>query len=259
MSRISFISLLALIISIGSSTYGASLNRSIDLVTGVVTLLVAPDANTVIYALEEQLPEGVFPRDISHEGAYDVYLNKVKWGPFMDDEERILTYQIVVEGETELAITGAASWDGSEAQAAEGAESGVFTGGGFYSWILANFGPEALVDEQVDTSYDSDRDVIGLLGEFVFGLDPNAVDSPETEFHYDRVGSKLELSLRKRAELGEVTLSFWRSPDLEDWTEFDPGDAIDLQNLGEGIEALSYSWPASGGDEFIQLRYSLPD
>ncbi|MGK0239612.1 MAG: hypothetical protein ACI92G_003090 [Candidatus Pelagisphaera sp.] len=238
------------------SASASSLIRTFD--DGLVTLEAVPDPDTVVYAMEEQLPEDAYPRTVSHNGAYDPYLNKVKWGPFFDDAARILSYQIVSSEEIEIPLTGIVSWDGAQAQAAEGPALGIIPGGGFYGWILEQLGAEALLNSESDPAGDLDDDSVGLLGEFVFGLDPLKSDQANIHLQFDPIGPTLELSLQRRINLGEVSVGIWRSSDLQDWAEFDPG-IVTMEDLGEGLQSLDYAWPFSGMPEFIQFRYELPE
>lgn len=242
-----------------ASLSAASLIRTVGGESMSLVLLEAiPDQGTVVYAIEDQLPEGVYPRDISEGGRYDTFLNKVKWGPFFDDQTRVVSYELVVSIEQEVALVGAVSWDGLEPQAADGPDSAVVPGGGFYSWILERFGVEALLSDQSDPTGDLDNDHVSLLGEFAFGLDPFAIDQPLTRLRLDDQ-SQLELSIQKRDELGEVTLKFWRSIDMLEWSEFDPGETLRREELGDGIIAVDYAIPRAGSAEFFQLRLSLPE
>ena len=59
-----------------------------------VTLTVAPDAITHVYALEETPPTNWVVSAISHGGAFDAAAGKVKWGPFVDALPRALSYQL---------------------------------------------------------------------------------------------------------------------------------------------------------------------
>lgn len=78
-----------------------------------ITLSPKPAAGTFAYAVEDQLPASWDVRGISHGGGFDAINHKVKWGPFLDDSGRDLTYDVVV-GSTPVQITlvGSGSFDG---------------------------------------------------------------------------------------------------------------------------------------------------
>jgi hypothetical protein len=90
---------------------------------GILTVVVsiAPDPDTLVYAIEETLPQGVTVIGISENGNHDQKEGKVKWGPFFDKMERTLTYTVLFgdEATTSLVFSGIGSFNGS----------GVETGG----------------------------------------------------------------------------------------------------------------------------------
>jgi hypothetical protein len=88
----------------------AGAERSIDGTS--VTITVSPEAGTNAYAVEELLPVGLTPSDMSYDGLWDQNNKKVKWGPFFDDNERILQYK-VSGASGNYTITGVWSFDGN--------------------------------------------------------------------------------------------------------------------------------------------------
>ncbi len=59
-----------------------------------VRLQAKPPPGTAAYAVEESPPGGWVVGAISHDGAFDGALGKVKFGPFTDDMARALIYQV---------------------------------------------------------------------------------------------------------------------------------------------------------------------
>ena len=59
-----------------------------------VTLTITPATNIVVYAVEEQAPEGWLLSAIDLGGGVDAARRKVKWGPFFDSAARTFTYQV---------------------------------------------------------------------------------------------------------------------------------------------------------------------
>lgn len=57
-----------------------------------VTLTITPPAATQSYAIEETPPEGWPVTNISHSGTFDSLTNQIRWGLFLDDTPRTLTY-----------------------------------------------------------------------------------------------------------------------------------------------------------------------
>jgi hypothetical protein len=59
-----------------------------------VTLNTAPVPGVFTHAIEEQVPLGWAVSAVSDGGAYDAINRKVKWGPFLDQDFRPLTYTV---------------------------------------------------------------------------------------------------------------------------------------------------------------------
>lgn len=70
----------------------------VDYLPGValdITFAAVPAGDVVVWAVEEQLPDGWGVTAISHEGGFDPEANKIRWGPFLDATPRTLTYTIL--------------------------------------------------------------------------------------------------------------------------------------------------------------------
>lgn len=95
--------------TIGSTAPASALPQS------RITIILSPKpaAGTFAYAVEDQIPASWDVRGISHGGGFDAISHKVKWGPFLDDSGRDLTYDVVV-GSTPVQTTlvGSGSFDG---------------------------------------------------------------------------------------------------------------------------------------------------
>jgi uncharacterized delta-60 repeat protein len=59
-----------------------------------VVVRATPTNSTSVYAVEERAPSGWTVTGISHEGVFDALTGKVKFGPYMDSEPRMLTYVV---------------------------------------------------------------------------------------------------------------------------------------------------------------------
>jgi hypothetical protein len=77
-----------------------------------VSITVRPDAGVQTYALEDVPPAGMVVANINEGGVLDN--GKVKWGPFFDNQDRDLSYEITPPAGTEGALgwTGVFSHDG---------------------------------------------------------------------------------------------------------------------------------------------------
>jgi len=92
-----------------SLTAGAE--RSISLTN--VAIRVTPADGISAWGLEEALPEGVAVSSISDEGTWDGAHRTIKWA-FFDGDARTLSYSLTGPAGTGVAVTGSASFDGSE-------------------------------------------------------------------------------------------------------------------------------------------------
>lgn len=59
-----------------------------------VKVQVDPDPDVKSYAIEETIPPGWSVGPISNQGVFDPNAGKIKWGPFLDNTPRDLTYQL---------------------------------------------------------------------------------------------------------------------------------------------------------------------
>jgi hypothetical protein len=64
--------------------------------TATIQLTSTPANHTTTHSIEEDLPPGLTPSSISHDGAWDPALRKVKWGPFPDATARTLSFEIPI-------------------------------------------------------------------------------------------------------------------------------------------------------------------
>jgi hypothetical protein len=81
----------------------------------VVTVSVSPQANPLAFAVEDQPPAGWAISRISDQGEWDATNGKVKWGPFLDNQPRVLSYALTppVNAATAISFAGRGSFDGT--------------------------------------------------------------------------------------------------------------------------------------------------
>jgi hypothetical protein len=109
---------------------GSAINRTIA-TNGVnfgVLLVVAPPAGTPAYMVEEVLPTGFAPANISSSGSWDAASRTITWGPFWDGLPRSFTYTLIPPSgfSGTAALTGQALLFG--ATASTGGDSTVIVG-----------------------------------------------------------------------------------------------------------------------------------
>jgi hypothetical protein len=82
-----------------------------------VTLTITPSNGVSVYAVEDQIPAGWVATNFmpSDPAVFDFVNNMVKWGPYFDDDDRILSYQITPPANASGTVTfsGTASFDGA--------------------------------------------------------------------------------------------------------------------------------------------------
>ncbi len=76
----------------------------------LVNITIKPATGTKAYTLEENIPVGAKVVVVSAGGVYDAKGRVIRWGPFMDDGTRILSYRIMAS--SAVTLSGAASFDG---------------------------------------------------------------------------------------------------------------------------------------------------
>ncbi len=79
-----------------------------------LSIRVSPGRQTAAYAVEEAVPAGWIVSAISDDGLWDSAHGKVKWGPFLDGNARLLSYTIASPrlGAGAVTFSGLASFDG---------------------------------------------------------------------------------------------------------------------------------------------------
>jgi hypothetical protein len=124
-------------------------------VTFTVTINVSPVPSCSAYAVEDRPPEGWVVTNISNGGFYCPILKKVKWGLFMDNQARSLSYQVTPRTNLLKTATfsGVASFDGLNVPIT-GKRSATFSAGSL---------PPATL-QSIMTSTNGDR-IISFLGQ----------------------------------------------------------------------------------------------
>lgn len=80
----------------------------------LVTIDVQPGAGISAYNVEERVPSGWLVIDLSNDGIFDSEMGMVRWGPFLDNDARSLSYRLVPPNYLAAAaqLLGEAAFDG---------------------------------------------------------------------------------------------------------------------------------------------------
>lgn len=91
----------------------------------VVKIAIQPADGVSAYSVEERVPRDWPVSNVSHDGHYDSQTGTIRWGLFLDDEARVLTYEITLPvGQLRGgSLQGAVSFDGIEVPIRGGGET----------------------------------------------------------------------------------------------------------------------------------------
>lgn len=77
-----------------------------------VRIEATPSENAHAWALEDAIPSGCEVRELNEGGVFDATNGKVKWGPYFDNQARVLSYAIDCPGGAQGTFAGLLSVDG---------------------------------------------------------------------------------------------------------------------------------------------------
>lgn len=220
----------------------------------VIAIDVSPVSGTHAYAVEEELPSDAVGVSISDGGSFDRFTHKVKWGPFLDDQPRTLSYELVVPAAGNVTLNGSVNTDGTSIATVQGNASVTAPDGGFQSWLLSEFGATSFTRPESDPASDTDVDHLSTAVEYYFALNPRQVDANPVTAHLDGPTREVDLSFVRRTDATGFALRLEESGDLITWNTFegDPDQPI-IVGLGNGLEQVSYQLPAVQGARILRL------
>jgi hypothetical protein len=77
----------------------------------VVSIEIDPNIVAIAYSIEERIPDGIIPININENGMWDEANKCIKWGSFLDQSKRKLSYEVIGH-EGVYAISGLISVNG---------------------------------------------------------------------------------------------------------------------------------------------------
>jgi hypothetical protein len=102
----------------GDSLAGGSARRSIaSFGPGSIRVTLTAEPAPTVWALEETLPPGTTPSEVSDGGMFDPVSRTIRWGPFFDASVRSVSYRATTPAGSSIAteLRGRLSFDGAEA------------------------------------------------------------------------------------------------------------------------------------------------
>jgi len=96
---------------IENNSISRSISNNQDCSTSV-SLMVTPATNVKAYAVEEYLPQGLFPDNINENGTWDESTNSIYWGTFRTNSSKAFHYSLTGVDGSYLIEDGHASFDG---------------------------------------------------------------------------------------------------------------------------------------------------
>jgi hypothetical protein len=149
----------ASIFSVGQTSYRS---MTIDTNTVTVNITALPSNDTLAYNVVEIFPEGITPTAISHDGAFSTTDGTIKWGTFLDNTQRDLSYRFKVNPGTYL-LDSKISFDGNLSSITEDQEVTV-------DYYPLNIDMHNIPPAQVDHQYTVQLTVSGGYLPYAFGL-----------------------------------------------------------------------------------------
>lgn len=80
-----------------------------------VRISIQPRANVSAFAIEDGIPEGWSVANVTDDGTFDASSRKLRWGPFLDAQPRIVSYQVTPNqnSDADTRFVGEVSIDGA--------------------------------------------------------------------------------------------------------------------------------------------------
>jgi len=201
----------------------------------LVEINVVPPQGTSAWSVEESFSGGAVSVDVSEEGVFDEENGKAKWGPFLDDSPRVLSYRITGPA-GEVTIEGRISFDGSD-EPVDTMDMVVLPDpeSNFSGWRYLTLSGYLLHTLAAHPLSDMNLNGFNLLQEYAFGLfvpeivdgpvilevPGTSLDPPDGNFSYYRNGAAMDL---------EFTVE-----ELDLPTGWMP---MDLESLGASLEEI---------------------
>ncbi|MGK0240063.1 MAG: hypothetical protein ACI92G_003547 [Candidatus Pelagisphaera sp.] len=210
----------------GSSISHATIERTIsaDPYFPLVTIEIGPTPGTKAYAIEETLGLEALPTLISHQGVYDALTHKIKWGPFLDENPRTLSYRLSGDEGT-VSLSAVASYDGLP----EGPDTDsldlpdpnkTFIGQQFLNTEVTDF-----TRFEIDLNADPDQNGVGALFQYAFSM-PEGILQGENTLSFERENSSEATFVLRGLVNGQAPDIIFRMEISEDFENWDPIESV---------------------------------
>lgn len=228
--------------------------RTVGVGEALVEVAASPGAGVMVYVVEEELSAGVVPREISHDGVFDVHSGVIKWGPFLDGQARVLSYRVVTEAAGEVVMSGGLTEPGGVAGVTSGDASLAVGDAGLEGYVVREFGGGGLDRPEGQVEADEDGDGWPLVVEYALGMDPRVTDDPVVGLSFAAGTGDLQVDLRRREVLPDVSLELLGSSDLSVWSNVSIGPGEVVSDHGDGVQTFRYTVVVPDGGQFVMWR-----
>lgn len=195
-----------------------------------VEISVVPPEGTSAWSVEEILTGGAVSVELSEAGLFDEETGKAKWGPFLDDSPRVLSYHLTGPA-GEVTIDGTVSFDGVD-EPVDTMDAVVLPDPetNFSGWRYQTLPGYLLHTLAAHPMSDMNLDGFNLLQEYAFGLlVPEITDGPvvfripgssavppdcDLSYYRNRFAMDLEFTLQQQDPAdGWIPVDFGISPE----------------------------------------------
>lgn len=206
-----------------------------------IQIRTTPEELTQVHVYEETIPEGFYPVRISHGGTFDTLSGTIKWGPFPDNTEKTLEYELL--GPQESVFLQGFGVYGMYPVAVQRATRGVSLVtlpsplSSYESWAFAGFGPADFRKTEAAPTRSSGSGVANAVA-YAAGAAPGSSIHDIVKLSRE-IDGELRLEIQRNSFVVEHPLRLWYSDNLNQWTEWDfNGPEIIETFLPDGREYL---------------------
>jgi hypothetical protein len=225
-----------------------------------VVITAAPDAAVSAYAIQDTPPTGWQVSTINNSGGWDSINHIVKWGPFFDNTQRVLSYQATPPSNQTGLVTfsGIFSVDGT----------GLAIGGAtainptpYLAWKSSCFTTAELADATISgDNADPAHDGIPNLLKYALGLDAKVASPTDLPFPGMQPGY-LTLTYRQNKQATDILYFVEACSDLTG-AAWSTNDVVEISRINSNtywsVTARDSVTVTEATNRFLHLRIKRP-